>query len=363
MNIKFCGINDFLDIIDNKKIICFGLGVRARMICENYNKILNHIEFFVDNDKKKQGAHVILGKTFEVVSSECLLGLEHYENRVMLITTKFFNEIIEQFEGSDKLKDLDAYIYPLMEEYEETYEADNCKIEHITDTPIPKIIHYCWLGQNKKSELHEKCISSWKKYCPDYKIIEWNESNFDININKYVKEAYASKKYAFVSDFVRLYAIYNYGGIYMDTDVEIIKPIDDLLFVPGFMSFETKKYIQSGIMAGEKGNLWFKEQLDSYREDSFFDENGNPILVTNVERITRISKEQHGFIPNGSKQQLKYGIIIYPRAFFCPKSVVTNKINISKNTYAIHHFALTWFGKGVEERNIKLYEYIKNMGK
>ena len=139
---------------------------------------------------------------------------------------------------------------------------------------IPKIIHYCWFGGNDKSELVERCISSWKKYCPDYKIIEWNENNYNVNKNKYTKYAYERQKWAFVSDYVRLYVIYKYGGIYMDTDVEVVKNLDKFLKYESFSGFESTKYIPTGIMGGEKNSRWIKYLLSYYDNKSFINEDG-----------------------------------------------------------------------------------------
>ena len=126
------------------------------------------------------------------------------------------------------------------------------------NTKIPKIIHYCWFGNKQLSEMAKKCIASWKKQCPDYKIIEWNEENFDINCNTYVKEAYREKKWAFVSDVARLHALVNYGGIYMDTDVEVLKSLNVILNNEAIIGFECDSRIQTGFMACVKFN---KEQL------------------------------------------------------------------------------------------------------
>ena len=126
---------------------------------------------------------------------------------------------------------------------------------------IPKVIHYCWFGKNKLSKSAKKCIKSWKKHLPNYEIIEWNENNFDINCNEYVREAYKSKKYAFVSDYARIYALYNYGGIYMDTDVEVIKSLDKFLCNDAFAGLENEYSIQTAVMGCCKGNLLFKEFL------------------------------------------------------------------------------------------------------
>ena len=125
---------------------------------------------------------------------------------------------------------------------------------------IPKTIHYCWFGGNPLPKLAKKCIKSWKKYCPDFEIIEWNEANFDISSAPlYVRQAYEAKKWAFVTDYVRLYALTSYGGIYMDTDVEVIKPLDFFLNHDAFSGFESEKSIPTGIMASKKGNIWVKE--------------------------------------------------------------------------------------------------------
>ena len=205
---------------------------------------------------------------------------------------------------------------------------------------IPKVIHYCWFGGNPLPELALKCIESWKKYCPDYEIIEWNEKNFDININKYCKQAYECGKWAFVSDVARLYALVNIGGIYMDTDVEVIKPIDDFLCCEAFSGFESEIYIPTGIMAAEKGQPFFEELLSSYNNISFVDENGNMDLTTNVVKITEAS-EKYGFVPNNQKQTVA-GLVLYPKDYFCPKNNKTGVIEITDNTHTIHHFSGSW---------------------
>lgn len=205
---------------------------------------------------------------------------------------------------------------------------------------IPKVIHYCWFGKNKLPESALKCIDSWKKYCPDYKIKEWNEDNFDINSSCYVREAYEAKKWAFVTDYVRLYALYKEGGIYMDTDVEVIKPLDDFLDLKAFTGFETKTSVPTGIMASEQGLSIFKELLDDYEDRHFIDENGHINLTTNVVMITQALK-RYGLKLNNQLQTIQ-DITLFPKAFFCPKSYETGKILISTNTYTIHHFAGSW---------------------
>ena len=159
---------------------------------------------------------------------------------------------------------------------------------------IPKKIHYCWFGGNPLDELGQKCLASWKKYCPDYEIIEWNESNFDINSNSYVKEAYEAKKWAFVTDYVRLYALFNYGGVYMDTDAELIMGIDAFLNEPAFSGFESTQYILTAIMGAEKGSEWIGLLLRDYDGRHFKKDDGSYDLTTNVKVITELTVKKYG---------------------------------------------------------------------
>ena len=180
---------------------------------------------------------------------------------------------------------------------------------------IPKIIHYCWFGGNPLPELAQKCIASWKKYCPEYEIREWNESNFDLNCCDYVREAYEAKKWAFVSDVARLYALVNYGGIYMDTDVEVVKPLDPLLQYDAVSGFQTDVEMQTGLMACEKGNIMFQELLDDYKTAHFIFTDGSFDLTTNVTRITNTCLK-YGFVADNKKQTVN-SLVLLPKDYLC----------------------------------------------
>ena len=205
---------------------------------------------------------------------------------------------------------------------------------------IHKLIHYCWFGRGKMPDLAKKCIESWGKYCPDYEIIEWNEDNFDINCCDYVREAYESKRFAFVTDYVRLYAMYSQGGIYMDTDVEVTKNLDKFLVHQGFSGFESDTQIPTGIMAAEKGFPLFKELLSYYDGRHFVDKDGNQDTTTNTVTITRMLSER-GFVPNG-KYQVLDGFALYPRDVFCALDDATGIMYDSKDTATIHWFNKSW---------------------
>lgn len=228
---------------------------------------------------------------------------------------------------------------------------------------IPKIIHYCWFGKGKKGELIEECLKSWKKYCPDYQIIEWNEDNIPINSNQYAREAYEAKKWAFVSDYARLYVLYNYGGIYMDTDVELIKPIDEYLNTPAFTGFETDEKIPTAIMGAEKHNEWIGYLLSYYENRNFYTKDGKCDTKTNVETITEMTKAKFPIQLDGTQQEIEGLFRIYPKEYFCPKDYNTGEIDLTNHTVCIHHFNASWFSKIEKKMRDKKVNYIKKYGK
>lgn len=206
---------------------------------------------------------------------------------------------------------------------------------------IPKIIHYCWFGRGQMPELAQRCIASWKKYLPEYDIKEWNEDNFDLDVYPYAREAYDNRKFAFVTDVVRLYAIYHEGGIYMDTDVEVLKPLDRFLHHHAFSGFESETDVPTGIMASEKGGRWAKENLDYYDRRHFIKENGEFDFTTNVKIITDIMC-LYGLQQNNTYQEFPDLITLYPKDYFCPKSYLDCNLYLTDNTCVIHHFAASW---------------------
>lgn len=218
---------------------------------------------------------------------------------------------------------------------------------------IPKIIHYCWFGKKPLNAFAKKCINSWKKYCPDYEIIEWNETNFDISCNEYVKEAYQQKKWAFVSDVARLYALTTVGGIYLDTDVRLIKSLDELLEYEGVLGFETPNSIGTAFMACKKNNHFFRDFLENYESEKFVLSNGTYNLRTNVDRLTEICRKKGIYLNN--KIQMVGQITIFPNYYFSPKDNESKQICLKEETYAIHYFGDSWHTK--EERYSKKMAY------
>ena len=184
---------------------------------------------------------------------------------------------------------------------------------------IPKTIHYCWFGYGEMPELAQECIASWHNYMPDWEYKLWNEDNFDVAQIPYAKEAYEAKKYAFVSDYVRLWALYNEGGLYLDVDFRVYKPFDELLHWKAFAGFEGSKYspLMMGVIASEPCGEWAKEQLDGYQGRHFLNGDGSLDLTTNVKFVTETMK-LNGFIANGQEQDYK-DLHVLPVDFFCPR--------------------------------------------
>ena len=209
---------------------------------------------------------------------------------------------------------------------------------------IPKKIHYCWFGGGPKGKKELKCIESWKKFCPDYEIIEWNETNVDLDMMPFVREAYNAKKYAFVSDVVRLWILINNGGLYFDTDVEIIKSFDNLLKYNGFIGFENNNFLNTGQGVGaQKNNPIIKEMFDYYKNLKFI----NPDGSYNMYGCPKVNTEvlvNHGLQRNGQFQIID-NFAVFPMDYFNPYDDPTGMLNITENTHSIHWYSKSWMNK------------------
>jgi hypothetical protein len=225
---------------------------------------------------------------------------------------------------------------------------------------IPKVIHYCWFGRNPKPKLAEKCIKSWKKYCPDYEIVEWNEDNFDISQCGYCQEAYEEKKWAFVTDYARLKILYDHGGFYFDTDVELRRPLDPLLEEQCFMGIENSircLKVNTGLGIGaEPGFPLIGELEESYKNAAFRLADGTLDTTTCTVRNTEILKA-HGYVEE-NRMQTVAGATIYPTEYFSPMVMENEKMQLTNKTISIHHYSLSWTGperQALRKKNLRKY--------
>lgn len=212
---------------------------------------------------------------------------------------------------------------------------------------IPKIIHYCWLSNDPIPEKLQEYMKSWKEKLPDYEFKLWNFDCFDINSSQWVKEAFEAKKYAFAADYIRLYAVYNYGGIYMDMDVEVIKSFNPLLNNDYLLGYENQIGIEAGIFGASPKADWVKLILDYYENKSFYREDDTqnttplPKIIFKILKANKLlNKHIHPFSPD----------------YLTAKSYKTGQIHTTSNTYTIHHFAGSWHGP-----KEKLYKRVKNI--
>jgi len=220
---------------------------------------------------------------------------------------------------------------------------------------IPKIIHYCWLSGDEFPPLIQKCIDSWKEKLPDYEFMLWDTNRFNLEDNIWVKQAFERKKYAFAADYIRLYAVYNYGGIYLDTDVEVIKSFNDLLERPYFVGTEGLGFIEAAVFGAEKNSPWVKQCLDYYTGKSFINDDGTyntltlpRIMNSQISKIRTIKEIKPFNIEVNLQREDTNSLYMFPEDFFTAKNHGTGVIEKTANTYSIHHFAMSWVPKSTK---------------
>lgn len=205
---------------------------------------------------------------------------------------------------------------------------------------INKIIHYMWFGGKEMPDDLKKNLASWKKYCPDFEFMCWDESNFDVNMCDFTRQTFETKKFGFLSDYVRLYALKKYGGIYLDLDIEMLKPIDDLLENDSFIGFENKYWCGSTPIGGQ--GEWIDDLLEIYNKRDFI-VNGKMQMIPAPVIFTDVLVKKYGLIQNNTLQKFG-GLTVYPDDYLSPKNFWTGEIKTTENSYFIHYYAASWFG-------------------
>lgn len=363
--------NEFIHIVESRSenIICIGAGknlkkMEKKTVPENFfDKVID----ILDNNKNKQNTLIEFGdKTYKIESVD-KLNQNYLTGKCILITmSDGYHEVIDELETMGLYDNVDVYLLTVMNmlEVEDIAMTKNIPDDiRLSDTMlIPKKIHYCWFGQNPIPDKNKKWMESWLKFCPDYEIIEWNEDNYDITKNQYMYQAYQAGKWGFVPDYARLDIIYNYGGIYLDTDVELIDNIDDLLYQKAFAGFESDKYVNFGLGFGaQKGNSIIKALMDNYNERNFIKEDGTLDLIASPVIQTEALKGM-GLRIDGEYQVLD-DITIYPEKMLCGKSLSTKRIKLKTYTKSIHHYDGSWLDAAVrnkaKEREKNLNDVLK----
>lgn len=354
MRVKRSSMRDFAHLVSEKEIVCYGIGKEFSQIISAYQgyEWIDKIGYLVDNNPEKKGETFRIGdKKYTINNLEELRKIPS-ENIVIFPTCAAFADIIEELNSYSWLDDVDCYVFHYM------FNVSEGKIEKIRQTDdviIPPRIHYCWFGGNPLPERYKRYIDSWERYCPDYEIIEWNESNLDINETAFTSEAYKAGKFGFVPDYFRLKIIYEYGGIYLDTDVEVIKSLDDLRYNEAFCGMEYPGITAFGLGFGAvahneiiRGLMSFYKTKHFVNPDGSYDMTPSPVIQSNM--IVDI-----GMKKSASFQNFK-GLSVYPVDVLSPKNPYTGELRISENTYTIHHFDGTWMDS---QEKVKKHEKLK----
>lgn len=329
-----CSIDEFDDVINGKDILCFCGGAKFIEFCKMY-KVASQIKYLVDSHLQTPTIQVGNQEIPVIRFTDLRLDMR---NAVFVITSlKFADEIIEQLDRIPFLDQKECYVPGMF-----TYERKNVLLEKHDLPVIPKIIHYFWFGSKEIPREYQLNIDTWKRFCPDYEFKKWDESNYDITKNQYMFQAYKAKKWGFVPDYARLDVVNTYGGIYLDTDVEVLRSWDSLLYYDFFCGFErnNNNAIAMGLGFGCSGNNdILKEMMDSYNSIEFVKPDGSLNLVGSPVYQTKVL-EKHGIVLNGKTQGNK-NIAVFSAKYFSPINMYGYG-KISTESFSNHKYAATW---------------------
>lgn len=345
MKLKCCNWDEFLARVKKgkQKIIIYGAGVIGKITLPAYigtHQLGENVLFVVDADSHKLGGSLRMGsRDIEICPPQKLEDVG--EDFVILITASRYEGILQYLDRMAALADTEVYIFPQMLTAGcRSFEKQ--EVRRMSGTPlIPKVIHYCWFGRGEMSDDLKRCMESWRRFCPDYRIVEWNEDNYDIEKHAYARQAYRHKKWGFVPDIARLEILFENGGIYLDTDVELVRKLDELLYQPGFVGIEKWGVINVGGGCGVvPHHPMIRKMLDYHLQFPFEREDGSLNLESSGSYETKPFLDC-GFRPDNTTQ-IVGGMTVYTSDFFHPFDYVSRELCVTDNTYGIHHFAGSW---------------------
>lgn len=354
MNLKKTTYLEFAKNIreQNSRIFVYGAGMIGQIvvpyIIDTY-QLHDYVECYVDIDEHKTGKSVVIGSyEYEIKLPEVLKSIS--KDAVVLLANSKFYSVLHFLDSFETLSGIDCYIVPMMQMIDQR-------------SKIPKKIHYCWFGGKELPDFLKECMESWNRYCPDYEILRWDENNFDINKYEYTRQAAARKKWGFISDVARLDILYNYGGIYLDTDVKLLKSLDDFLYQKGFVGVEQWGNINSGGGIGAvPHHPMIQEMLDYRLKFSFIMSDGSLNIETNglYETMPFI---RHGMRIDNTLQIIN-DMTVYPASVFHPYDYLSCEEKIKEHTVSIHYFFGGWMEEDDRENREKTQnqysEFIKN---
>lgn len=341
-------------ILDNNcRIVIFGAGVIGTTIVPELlrNHGIEHkVDFYVDNDSIRWESDIWLGNScVKIHSPKCLEALN--ENAVVLVTVSRFDAVFEQLNAMPCTDNMTCFFVPMMciDTFLKIDNKNNSLM--VSDTQlIPKIIHYMWLGGKEMPDKLKRCIDSWYKYCPDYEIMRWDETNYDVHKNKFVADAYDNGRFGFVPDYARLELLYTYGGIYMDTDVELLRNIDELLHQEAFCGVEKWQVLNFGACSGAvKGHKSLEPFLENWEKRELLRRDGSIDNISSGQIDTNVALK-FGYKIDGTSQNVN-GMNIYSYDYFNPYDYMSGRIDKTMNTFSIHHFNNGWLTEKERENN------------
>jgi len=339
-----------------KSVIVYGAGVIGQTAAPYWLReyqLEQTVLCYVDADPHKRGHTVQVGG--RSVPIRPLSALDEESGRyVLLITVSAFEPVVQALERIPGTKSVEVYFLPVML-LDIAHAPKQGGVIRTGETPlIPKTIHYCWFSGNPIPEELQRCMDSWKRFCPDYKIVRWDEGNYDIHKSRYMEQAYAHKKWGFVPDYARLDILYKYGGIYLDTDVELIRNLDELLYQPAFCGVEKWGTVNMGGCSGAcVKNPVIKKMLE-YRKGEPFVLQDQTLNLSACGYYESPPLVKEGLKLNGTTQVIANGMMaVYASEFFHPFDYISGETGITSNTFSIHHFSGTWLGPEAAEERLK----------
>lgn len=356
MKLKRGTFEDFSHCVKTtgKKVIVYGAGLIGQVAAPYWFRqyqMGHNVICYVDMDTNKQGQTVQLGSREVPIRPLSALNEEN-DGYILLVAVSTFEPVVEALGQISGTRDAEVYFLPIML-LDIAYAPKAVGVVKSSETQlIPKKIHYCWFGRNPIPAELQACMDSWKRFCPDYEIIRWDEDSYDIHKSPYMEQAYLHKKWGFIPDYARLDILYQHGGIYLDTDVELLRNLDELLYQPAFCGVENWGTVNFGGCSGARpGNPIIRSVLDARKNIPFAQDDGRLNLTTCGCYETAPLLRQ-GLNINGETQTIGDGMMtVYAAEFFHPFDYMSGKTHITRNTFSIHHFSGSWLGaQAAEER-------------